>query len=199
MSKAESARWAQKTAAKAKVVEAIKATYRPEMYQYTHLSPTKIDYLCKDYPWSWDPPCFYFATNFCRFLEPDNYRAKYMYGIVLKDGVQHTSLDRPSRNKILKITTIRDGETFAKLFGVKTNGHEYKYDINFDKVARLYGGIEWCGPGCTFFEWVVPGYGCLFNVELVQRLVMIARIRKKEWVVNTVQPVCITDKYGIHM
>ncbi len=175
-----------KIAEKSKVVDLIKSVYMPKVFTITHMTPLQIKdlYYKRNYEDDEDEPsCLYYSTNFVRFLEPSNYNSRYMYGVVLKNGVKYTSVIQPSKEKILRLTTESDGKAFVKKYGTEPG------DYNFKAVSEDFGGMEWSGNACRFFNYKTPGYGCIFNVALVDHLVELARLVGGKWVVTANQAV----------
>jgi hypothetical protein len=112
----------------------------------------------------------------------------YKYFFEVK--VHHTKLANPDKNKILYLETIEDMIEFSIRFKSSINIYhrddKYICDIDWGKVAKLYGGVEikfsktYRLTGEYTLVWASTfdvHSGCIWNMEAIESMVPIEPIK----------------------
>lgn len=150
-----------------------------------HISQKKLSSIDLDYDYSKDdsaikPDGFWYGIKdeWYTFLQEEmDIKPLYIYKVYLKSG-KLTTIDRPDKDKILRIKTVEDAILFIKQY-VKTLDKD-KFTYDWRKLKRSFGGIEIHNPGLLKEEvpnivitsWDVSS-GCIWNMDIIMRITLI--------------------------
>ena len=128
-----------------------------------------------------EPEGLYYAKKYKRFFEYilDHHSDKYIYGIIPKNKKIYTTIDKPNKNLILQIKTKKDDDKYIKKYKVELSMvnkyHLVYFDIDFEKVAQDFGGIEFSDISGKHSYYCIKNYGCIWNTDIIKKLELMAK------------------------
>jgi len=172
----------------ASIISDIKSSFPANAYTITHMSSLPIMKVKAKEQFNFsafESTGLYCSRNFVRFIEED-YGESYMYGVVLKksERASFTTISKPDVGKILRLYRAKDYAEFKARYG-DIEGTNETGDYFWKNVAKLFGGIEWRNIQLIweFFEYKSEGDSCIWNPDIIEKLVPLATRTIHNWMV----------------
>ena len=119
--------------------------------------------------------CYNDWYNWTQETELYKYQYKYIHKININNRVLTNIRNKnqnKNQNKILVINNVKDFDIFNKRYAHLYKDENNNYLVNWDKVAKDYGGIEIC-PYLSerrhylWYDTFDVGSGCIWNIKAI--------------------------------